>query len=125
MAKPSGQTQKGIYNIAQNSVTDQVKLRPSSSRDALAHVVGYSPTTSAAVSRQTKARAAREASLRVPTKKQTKESMQKELGFTSKQGYKGAPQNTATTLASVVATLMKSLRARQQFDPTDSDSRSA
>ena len=97
MAKPSGQTQKGIYNIAQNSVTDQVKLRPSSSRDALAHVVGYSPTTSAAVSRQTKARAAREASLMGPTKKQTKEIINQ------KTSTKTKVENTSKKVLKVVS----------------------
>jgi len=111
-----GTTSKGIYGITRNSVTDAVRLRTSTSRDALAPTVAYSPTSSAAVARQQKARVAREAGLMRLTPhreaRKTKESLGIEAGA---KGFTGAPRTTAETLVRKVAFILRGQQERQKI----------
>ena len=111
-----GTTKKGIYGITRNSVTDAVRRRTSTSREALASTVGYSPTSKAAVARQELARKSREAGLMRLTPHREARETKEVLGIASDaKGLTGAPLTTAETLARKVAFILRGQQERQKI----------
>ena len=109
------QTKKGVQSVAKSY------YKKNNQAAVLQGLVNYSPTTTAAVQRQTAARNARESGIMGSTKSQEQKKLSKYLTSANSNTYdqRGVPANAAARYAANVTRMLRGLRQSGNIDTSE------
>lgn len=116
---PVGQTTNGVKSVADSEYKSYYKKNNQAA--VLQGLVNYSPTTTAAVQRQTAARRIRESGIMGSTKSQEQKKLSKYLTSANPNTYdqRGVPANAAARYAANVTRMLRGLRQSGNIDTSE------